>query len=270
MADQRALRNLSLLPEGAANKFAQMQVEAMSCADTARSMAERLANLPSDAHPKMRNKLSDERERSSTRANQLTAVVNRCLQWLAELRPDAVLESVPSPPIDVASDQLADAIARVRLERGQLGAQLASIKSRPLPPADTKRLVDAYVGKMFQRAAPTVRIVNDELKVVWRGDVFSPDDTAALCAWLSPEAFTEALTSELKNQPMIGDALSASERKLRCREIQTKITALEIKEETMIMAAQTNGIEVMRRVDCDAAVLLGVTVASTQQQAAVA
>jgi hypothetical protein len=217
--DQRALRNLALLPEAARSKLSELQLARMSCEDAARSASARLAALPRDADQQLQARLAAERDKHSHKHAQLSQLLSRVQQWIMELRPGTALEMAAVPAVELNGEKVTDALARVRAEIAAAQRELSAVRRAPLPLDEMRQLAQNHVVGLMRQGAPTVTIQHDELKIAPRGDVFSVEDSLALLAWAAPEQLYRAIVRELERLPARADALSADQRKQRLAEL---------------------------------------------------
>jgi hypothetical protein len=250
------------LPLAARTRLSELQLARVSAEDAARSAGNRLSALPRDADHPMRERLADERDRHNHRHARLSQLVSRLQQWIAEQRDGVALEL--APPLSVGDDEkLSAAIVAVRTEIASLQQQLATVRRAPLPPAEQRRLVDAYVSELFGRGRPTVAVVGDRLRVSHRGDMVAAEDVLSLMTWVAPEQVQEALEGELRRLPQRADAMTADERERRTAEIERQLLDLERREEALVLRAAGDGLEVLRRPDASPLAVLGVRIAAT-------
>jgi hypothetical protein len=248
------------LPESARDKLLALQLASDAALDSARSSNARLQTLPSDAADAMRSRLAGERDRHNSKHQQLSRLLNASKQWLASLRPGTVLE--PAPAVDVAlknGETLSVAISSVREEIAATKRGLQSVRSAPLPQANQRDLIETYVVGKMRVAAPRVTILNDQLRVGWRGDTTSVEDVIALIALIAPEHLCRCLERQL--EPEREGAMPAAERIKRVAELEARLLELERREEVLIMRAADDGLEVPRRSDANPAAVLNVAIA---------
>jgi hypothetical protein len=79
------------------------------------------------------------------------------------------------------------------------------------------------------------------------------DDVMALLCW--PEQMVAALEKQIDTLPTRADAMPAAERVRRVGELEATLLELERHEESLILKAQGDGIEVLRRVDAASGVV---------------
>jgi hypothetical protein len=251
------------IPDAARDKLRDLQLARMTAEDAARAITERLNSLPRDADPLLRERLANERDKQNHRQGQLSQLLNRLQQWLGELRANVELKSMPQLEL-----KRGETIEDTRSKIKALREQLAAVKRAPLPQSDQKKLAEDYVVRLARQARPLVGIVNDALRVSFRGDMAAPEDVLALVAWAAPEQLCRALEREIDNQPARADALPASERVRRVAELEDQLHALESREEALIMRAHGDGLEVLRRPDASPPCVLGVVVVTAREAVA--
>jgi hypothetical protein len=243
------------LPEQAKSRLRDLELAKMSAEDAMRGTAMRLSGLSPDADPELCDKLAGERQRQSHRHSQLTQLVSRCRQWLAELPRDSVLQV--APPIS-GVELKPGAIEAARHEIAALRQQLIAVRGASLPVSDQKALAEQYVVKLMRQGKPTVAVVRDELKVTPRGDMVAAEDVLALLAWAAPDAVLRSLEREIDHLPERSGALPQSERLARVAELEAQLLTLERHEESLIMQAAAVGQEVLPRLDMSPLALLNV------------
>jgi hypothetical protein len=256
------------LPAAAAQKLNLLSVAAMVAEDAVRAVSSRLSNLPRDAE--VRPQLEHERVRHSARHQAISALVHKLNEFLMKLPANAALEVVPAEIIELRDGAaLTSAIEDVRREIAALQGQAQVIKNAPLPLADQRQAVAAYVERLAQTAVPFASVVqNGTLRIGFKDVLIEPEQTLALLAWVDPEKVTAALTGLLESAPRVVGAMPASERQQRLAELEDKLLALERAEESMIERAAKLGIDVLRRPTADPRSVLGIAVVAKAKVAA--
>ena len=89
-------------------------------------------------------------------------------------------------------------------------------------------------------------------------------DAIAVMAWCDPSTFLAAIEREIDALPEMRDAI----RDARTAELAANLDVLERQEESLVVAAEGQGLSVARREDASPAAVLGVTVATAQAQVA--
>ena len=96
----------------------------------------------------------------------------------------------------------------------------------------------------------------------------TPDDVAAMLAWINPEAFLQGLIREIDATHDASRAMSAAERRDTVRDFREIAMRLERHEETRVRMALSTGLDVQRRIGVSPEALLGVVVAATSRRRA--
>jgi hypothetical protein len=253
------------LPDAAAARLSELSLQRDAALDAANAAAARLNRLPPDADQRMRDALAGERDKHQARHRALAGLSSKANQWLMELRA-VTLEPVPPISVDLRpGETLNGAIEAMRGEVNQLHRQLDEVKRAPLPAAAQTDLVEAYVVQKMQAARPSVSVLNDKLRVNWRGDTISVEDVVALLCLVAPEHVCKALERAL---PEVSHALPKDERLKRVAHLEMQQLELERKEESLITQAAAEGTEVLRRVDADPRAVLSVAVVAKEAQVA--
>jgi hypothetical protein len=261
--DRRAIARIEKLPELARAKLRQLELARMGSEDSGRAAFARLSGLAGDTDPQLRAALANERDRHSKKAAELSRLSNALMQWLSELRPDVALELADPVSVELNGKQPAEAIAAVRAEIEALRGKLNVIRKAPLPRDAQIDLIENFVARMMQRAAPKVSIVNDQINVRFRGDVATAEDVFALLCLASPDAACRSLERALG--PERTDAMSKNDRLRAESEIDAALVRAERFEESAIEVAAASGVEIMRRPDANPLCVLGVVIAKPPQ-----
>jgi hypothetical protein len=258
------------LPAAAQARLQALTIDRDMALDASRACASRLSQLPGDADQQMRDRLAGEQAKQGRKHAVLHQLVSRVQQWQRELPSGVELELVAPPVIELKpGEKVADAIEAVRGEIRTVRERIAIIRSAPLPKAAQQHLAAEYTVRMAQAARPQVRVVNDQLRVSYRGDMAATEDVVSLLAWIMPEALCEALERELAAaQPARTDAMSSGERMQRTAELDVQLLALERREEALITAAQEQGLVIERRPDASPLAVLNVEIATAAKQVA--
>jgi hypothetical protein len=251
------------LPEAAQARWNQLQIARHDAEDAGRSAANRLNNLPRDADRELVAGWTAKRDSCNARHQQLSRLVNMVNEWPMKLPANAVLQLSPGITIALKDKQtLADAIASARDDIAGLQQQLAITARAPLPLEDQMQLAEAFVEQQARTARPTtIAVVRDQLRVTFRDDIVtSRSDVLALMCWAAPEHVLATLQSEIEAQPTAINPMSAQERTARISQIQAQLGELEQLEEGLIIRAEAEGLDVLRRPEASPAVVLGVTI----------
>jgi hypothetical protein len=259
--DGRALKNLALLPEAAARKLKELELAVGAAQDASRALVNRINGLPTrDVDAWLANRLAAQREQMAHRHADLHRLVSAILQWLEQPRlAGTVLEMAPPVTVELRSGQTVS--AAIEAARGEVKAvreRLDATKRAGLPRDDLKKLAESYVLQLALQARPRIAVVNDQLRVSWRGDTAMVEDVAALFAFLSPDLFCAALQREIDQLPTRSDALSADQRKRRVAELEAALDKLERAEQALLDRAHEDGLDVLPRPDAAPSAVLGV------------
>jgi hypothetical protein len=270
MAGRQMMRGVTVqLPEAANKKLSDIQLARMSAEDAMRGANARANALGPNADRELQARLLAERDKFNFKFQQLSQLVHRLNQWLTELR-GVTLE--PSPPVSVSlkkGQTLSSALEAVRSEVQALRQHLAAVKVSPLPITDQEKLAESYVIQLLNTARPTVAVVRDQLRITWRDSVIaSIDDLIPVLAFVAPDALYAALVRSIKQQPVRADAMPAEERMQRVAELETQLERLEQREESLILRAHGDGLDVLRRPDASPAAVLGVVLAKIESKVA--
>jgi hypothetical protein len=261
------------LPEAAADKLAALDLERQKCEDEARSLTNRINNLPADA-TKLAERMQRERAKANYKHDELHALTSGIRQWITRLPNSTRLEMAPMPePRLIDGETVTQAITRTRTEISTTDAHLRTIKSAPLPKADQKKLVHKYVEQLQTAGRPRVSIDHRGVRV----DFLDPQradpalafrDSINVMAWLRPADFVTALESEIDMMPDPVLAMTAEEREKRTSELSARLDVLERQEESLIEAALAQGVVVARREEASPLAVLNVRIVARVQAAA--
>jgi hypothetical protein len=260
--DQRALRNIALLPPDSARKLQELQVARAIAEDASGAITGRLSELR-DADGGLRDRLLAERDKQGKKHAELNRLYNRMMQWLAELPAGVALEAMPQ--IDIAlqpGEKLIDAIESARGEIAALRQQRDTTKRASLSRDDLDEAAERYVVQLARQGRPQIGVVADKLRVNFRGDLFAPEDTLALLAWATPELLYRAVMREIERLPVSASALSAADRVARVAELEAQLFEAERREQRLLDLAQADGLDLLPRADASVPVLLGVRIAT--------
>jgi hypothetical protein len=256
------MKTLCELPDAAAVRWNELQMQRDSALDLARGVTARLSTSR-DGDQRMRDQLVDQQTKHNARHAQLASLLSRINQWRAELPNGCVLE--PAPEVDVEprkGEAVVDAVERLRGEIVGIKQQLAIVRNAPLPRADAVKLIEAWVYQRAQAAKPSVTVRNDSLSVSWPETATAP----SLLAWLCPSEMVSALVGELPAEAP--GAMNAGMRRQRINQLEAQLIAAERHEVAMIQLASESGTAILHRVDVAPAAYLGVVIAAREQQVA--
>lgn len=163
----------------------------------------------------------------------------------------------------MAKPTITQQIASTRADRQQLLDRITYLAGAPLPVAEMRERVDAWIAHQAQRFDPA-----HQLRGLWRdgessamtanvtsSGILSHADLGPLFAWLAGDALEKALIEAL--EPYCDDSAPRSaDRPEAIEALQREIHDLELKEETLIRQSEQTADPVMRRADADPAIVL--------------
>jgi hypothetical protein len=146
---------------------------------------------------------------------------------------------------------------------------LRTIRTAPAPKSELKAQAAALVQSLRARGWPKVFV--EPFSVAWsdpREDfVITRDELARYLAWLDPVAMTKRLHEEI-DELSVKDAIARDEKAERMAQLTTRLSDLEIQEENLIVAAASQGVEVLRRPTASPAAVLLVVAKQAAARAA--
>jgi hypothetical protein len=165
--------------------------------------------------------------------------------------------AVPKPG---RGETLADQVDTVRQRIAQLHADLHQARSAPLPAESAKQIARAQIEALALRGRPsclpTVELGRQVSFSTTR--VKSPDvagiaipDAVALIAWLQRDSLIDAIERELDELADDAHAMTPADRQQRERELLDAILLVERQEESLVEAAEAEGLVIARRPDAD-------------------
>jgi hypothetical protein len=177
-------------------------------------------------------------------------------------------------PIVVTYERLADPRAEVEAIRTQIAAlaqEAEAIERAPVPASEALQRLDALAREVGARVAARraaqardffapggVRGI-DALFGLVQGFTESPRELADTLRERCEETFLseqKAWREAVRVQAVNGDALPSAERPKRLAEIARQRHELERREETLVLAAERDGLELHRRDTADPAIIL--------------
>lgn len=171
-----------------------------------------------------------EQQAVSARLSTLSRICDECRKWLAQLPATSSLEQV-TPEIETGITLPA---IRARIKRLEEAA--IALKRIPLPAADIRQRVEAYVQSLTQ---PVIRGVaaGERLTVEWPGyprTLGAPPpphvDLFTLVAFLQPEQFAQRLLAT------ISKAAPPVDRDQQIKNLEQEIEQLQRAEETLVVS----------------------------------
>lgn len=154
-------------------------------------------------------------------------------------------------------------IEALRSQIAALKSELSALRVMPIHPDDlparvaevvqtlAARVDEATLGALVAASTPPGN-QDDPLRAV----CYVADQPGILHAWLNPADLTKKLTA-LARQHATG-AVPMAERPQRQADLEARLFSLEVAEEKAICEAEAAGIEIFRRSDCDATIVLSV------------
>jgi hypothetical protein len=174
-------------------------------------------------------------------------------------------ESIPGAPLGTRAysgpqatpnegESIADAVKRVRREIAAAQAELMQVRQAPLTAAEIKQHLTAEIDRMAAQGQPAFNFANGEVKVHFvdqqlhgmpNAALVTPSGSASkLLAWMFRDRLVQAVTAAADN--VVG-GISRADRTRRIRELETHIFGLEHQEESLVVQALAQGLEVHRR-----------------------
>jgi hypothetical protein len=253
------------MPEAANAKWNALQIARQDAEDAGRSAANRLNNLPRDADRELVAGWTAKRDSCNARHQQLSRLVNLVNEWLMKLSANTVLQLTPGIGyVEMKSGQtLMDAIACARTDIAGLQSQLQIVSRAPLPLETQQEIAEADFERRARRAGPTVGIdMRGQLFLRWKDDVVTAkDDVFDLILCIMGQEGRAALAKKaIATLPTPINPMSAEERKVRVAELEAQLHELEQLEEGLILRAEAEGLDVLRRPEASPAVVLGIAI----------
>jgi hypothetical protein len=172
------------------------------------------------------------------------------------------------------NETLKDAILRTRRQIADLKAELNRLRIAPPTPAEVKAAIVAEVDAAAARGTPRITVEHGKVSVHFADQVeFTNPGTAmsapsgsgsAFQCWLHHDEVIAALTEGIDDKGKGG--INKQQREARSREVEQQIFDAETEEESLIIEAVKEGMEVHRRHDANPLCWLGLEV--EQQHAA--
>ena len=193
--------------------------------------------------------------------------------WLRDGRPHgATLEVFDAEPPRLAKGEtVLNAVERVRRRGRELRADLHRIRSAPFPSNYAKSQMRAQIDALTQRGAPDVtNLIEHDRDIIWptlrvqsevhaekRGLAFAEvPDALALVAWLHKDELIAALDREIVTEADDKAALSHEARGKAEVEVLADLLDMERQEAELVWQAQSQGLPVEHRADCDPCAIL--------------
>jgi hypothetical protein len=251
--------NESALPSAAKEKLEALHHAGVEAGDAAASANRRLNSLSADQD---RKRLEAARSLHQAKHDTLNRIVMRCRQWLTTLPAGTVLESATSVNAKAAEGlTLLETIEQTRAAIVAAENHLRTIRGATAPKAELNAQAAALVQSMRARGWP--KVFAEPFSVAWsdpRQDfIVTRDELARYLAWLDPAAMTKRLEEEI-DALRVENPIASEQKAARTAELTARIADLEIQEECLIVAAASQGVEVLRRPTASPAAVLGVVI----------
>jgi hypothetical protein len=214
--------------------------------------------------------LNGERGRRQSQLNNTTQVLSQLdgaipplIEQRLPLRAVTSAQPEPGTPLDAA-------ILRVRGDIGRIKAELYRLAVATLPAAEVKKQIVEQINKLADEGCPRLDLRNGEVKISWPDFTpFSnpgaplaspPLGASKLLAWLFHDELIAAVTDGIDDH--IAGGIGIAERNARKAALQAQLLDLEFEEESLVEAALALGVEVHRRPGADPLALLGLEIAT--------
>ncbi|TXM65786.1 hypothetical protein [Methylobacterium sp. WL120] len=225
-------------------------------------------------------------ERQSAAWNAAARLVRSITEW-HEAHADApIVPLKQSSPRTGKGETALGAVERCRSRLAELRAEADRIEAAPLPSADAKAAVRAYVEALASRGRPDVRgmlsaasgkphfanlpgvpvpsLEFGTLAPVALGGVVN--DGLALLAWTQPDLLIASLDAEIDTLADDARAMTAVAQAVARAEVARQILAVERDEEAFLRMSVATGFLLDRRADADPRAVLMVTIAGEAAQ----
>jgi hypothetical protein len=196
-------------------------------------------------------------------------LVGAAVRWLRALPSGAELEPVAhEAPALTAGESYLQAVGRTRNDLGLLVVERERVTRAPPPKATLMGQVRPFVDALAKRAQPRLVIERGkpfEAQFMDDRRDFGPSDSfiAGMAAWADPDGFAKRLEAMIEQLPDVG-ALSDAAHAKKLAELDGEIERLGRVEESLIEAAYSQGVDIVRRAQADPACVLGVRAAVRQ------
>lgn len=221
-----------------------------------------------------KERLTKQRDKYAARARELANLNGNIEVWLKRMR-EVSFEVARVPIIKLEDGEtLPQAVGRVRLEMATLKSSLFTVEHAPLPKAQLIERARQKIDALAERGRPALNFDSKtgEFDFAFRHEPGtggpSPDHALHALAWFDRDRLLERITAEINMRPEPKMVLSVEERRARTREINERVDMLERLEEALIMRAQSDGLEILRRPNANPAAVLGIAVKRRSANAA--
>jgi hypothetical protein len=261
--DSAALTNRTL----ASLKGVEAQVSTrLSALEHCEDDAARAEELKAELHALGENaaRLREELSTRQVRQNADQSLVTQIGAWLDRMPVNVGLEVVEPPAREPGDESPRAAVERYRAQIKKLRVEMEKVRRAPLPPADIKRLVRAWVDQHATRGRPLIQVDGDKVDVVFertaslvRGDRYTAPLSADTFVWLFRDELAAAMDREVEARAIVG-GLTRDERAAQLETLRAQLLDLERAEESAIQRAKEEGTVIARRGDADPRAVLGV------------
>jgi hypothetical protein len=228
-----------------------------------------------------RDRLKEIVDRRSAKWSSTGQLIDAIERWLINVFGKSAAASLPLHTVSQSSGKRRESdnpfnVVEARRRRiRELRADVEKIAAAPIPSEDAKKIAHRQIADLAQRGRPDCfRLIEAGEEIKWpsvpHGQVRSlddkmfsmpldvdPPDGIAFFAWLHQDQMVIAIEREIDSSSDDANALTGVERQKQRTTALADILANERDEEDAIMAARTNGVDILRRIDADPRAVLG-------------
>ncbi len=254
------------LPTAAKNRLIALDSQKAEADDGYRAAQMRIASLPRTADPAVVEQLNLVCTKWQQRSETLSQLCNRIRFWIGRQNTAAVFEMAPAVKAELHDGlTLAETVEEIRRRIDCLQQNLDVVRMAPEPRASLKEKAAQLVKDLAARGRPKVSAGSSGITVAFTDPragttMASRDDVAAIAAWLHESAMVSAIEREIDLLPEGVAPLPTEERERRLSQLAADLEHLERVEEQWILAAELDGIPVIRRPDADPRAILQIVV----------
>jgi hypothetical protein len=230
--------------------------------------AQRRINMV-EGDSEMAQRLAGEKARQATAHNVLSRLLSACNQYLFQLRLPIgyYLEPVVTKASPNKGETPQQAIERVRVGIGMIGAQLAAARRAPLSRQSQQDAIHAYLARLAMAGRPKVQFdAQGSARIAWPEDIATMNSVVGLLALICPAELVSAF--QLDTGPEPPNALSVAERDAAIAKLSDDLLALERVEAALLSLA--DGILPRSEISPLAYLQLQIVAQQEEAQAAVA
>lgn len=212
-----------------------------------------------------RSRLIKQRTRQSERHRELANLIANIDTFLRGQR-HVTFEPARVRLVKLQDETAKDAVTRMRNEIEQAKANLIEAQRAPLPRSEIIARARKHVDALAEKGRPHVHFdqKTGEFTVAIPPERGSggPSITPVfgVLAWLDPDRMFQRIKAEIEAKPEPEYTLTVEEKRTRVASIKAVIDTLERDEETLIVRAAAEGIEILRRPNAHPAAVLGITI----------